>query len=210
MIYLAKTPTFVNKLFPRYNWRISKHPKCLYLTFDDGPIPEITPWVLDTLKDFNAKATFFCIGENIINNPNIFKRIIDEGHSVGNHTFNHLNGWHVKNSKYLENVALCNKVVQSKLMRPPYGQIRNTQAKELMKLGYKIIMWDVLSWDFSNKVSYKKCLNNVVNNVQGGSIIVFHDNLKAEKNLKYSLPKCLAQLQRLNYTFEPISLDICH
>jgi len=210
MIYLAKTPTFVNKLFPRYNWRISKHPKCLYLTFDDGPIPEITPWVLDTLKDFNAKATFFCIGENVINNPNIFKRIIDEGHAVGNHTFNHLNGWQVKNSKYLENVALCNKVVQSKLMRPPYGQIRNAQAKELIKLGYKIIMWDVLSWDFSNKVSYKKCLNNVVNNVQGGSIIVFHDNLKAEKNLKYSLPKCLAQLQRLNYTFEPISLDICH
>ena len=210
MIYLAKTPTFVNKLFPRYNWRISKHPKCLYLTFDDGPIPEITPWVLDTLKDFNAKATFFCIGENVINNPNIFKRIIDEGHSVGNHTFNHLNGWQVKNSKYLENVALCNKIVQSKLMRPPYGQIRNAQAKELIKLGYKIIMWDVLSWDFSNKVSYKKCLNNVVNNVQGGSIIVFHDNLKAEKNLKYSLPKCLAQLQRLNYTFEPISLDICH
>ena len=210
MIYLAKTPTFVNKLFPSYNWRISKHPKCLYLTFDDGPIPEITPWVLDTLKDFNAKATFFCIGENVINNPNIFKRIIDEGHAVGNHTFNHLNGWQVKNSKYLENVALCNKVIQSKLMRPPYGQIRNSQAKELIKLGYKIIMWDVLSWDFSNKVSYKKCLNNVVNNVQGGSIIVFHDNLKAEKNLKYSLPKCLAQLQRLNYTFEPISLDICH
>ena len=210
MIYFAKTPTFVHKLFPKYNWRISDCPKCLYLTFDDGPIPELTPWVLDTLNQFNAKATFFCIGENVKNNPDIFKRIIDEGHSVGNHTFNHINGWHVKSTEYLDNVALCANVVDSKLMRPPYGKIRSAQAKELIKLGYKIIMWDVLSWDFSNKLSSKKCLDNVVNNVQNGSIIVFHDNLKAEKNLKYSLPKCLAQLQRLNYTFEPISLDICH
>jgi len=194
-------PKLVQWMFPQRVWAFHASEKEVYLTFDDGPIPEITPWVLDELKKNNAKATFFCIGDNIQKYPEIFKRILSEGHSVGNHTFNHLNGWKTSTSAYLENVIKAEnsmrknselRIQNSELFfRPPYGKITSKQAKILLKKGFKIIMWNVLSYDYDANVSEEKCLQNVLKNMKSGSIIVFHDSKKAEKNLRYVLPKVL-------------------
>ena len=192
---LVKAPNIVRSLYPKRIWSIPNTENNVFLTFDDGPIPEVTTWVLDLLKDFHAKATFFCIGENIERHPTIFKRIVDEGHSIGNHTFNHLNGWQTRTNDYIDNCdqieRLLNPVQDVKLFRPPYGRLTLKQSELLQKKGYKIYMWDVLSGDFSKKVSPDKCLQNVKKNVTPGSIVVFHDSLKAEKNLRYVLPKIL-------------------
>ncbi len=196
-------PRFIQRLYPERIWAFSHKEKSIYLTFDDGPIPEVTPWILDELKKYNAKATFFCIGENIQKHPEIFRRILAEGHSVGNHTFNHLNGWKTETSEYIDNVLKCENIINAefinrqsaignrKLFRPPYGRITSKQAKILHKKDFKIIMWDVLSYDFYASVSEEKCLQNVLENMKAGSIVVFHDSLKAEKNLRYVLPKVL-------------------
>ncbi len=205
-------PRFIQRLYPERIWAFSRKNNAVYLTFDDGPIPEVTPWVLDQLKKHNAKATFFCIGENIKKHPEIFKRIIAEGHTVGNHTFNHVNGWKTEDLEYVENVLKCQRVTSSihkdspfegggrnvlqksksfQLFRPPYGKITSEQAKILRKKGYKIVMWDVLSYDFDGTISEEICLQNVLKNIKPGSIVVFHDSLKAEKNLRYVLPKVL-------------------
>jgi peptidoglycan-N-acetylglucosamine deacetylase len=204
--YWIKTHSIIKKIYSNYVWDIPNNDKIVYLTFDDGPTPEITDWVLNQLKIFDAKATFFCIGNNIEKHPEILKRIINENHSVGNHTFNHLNGWKTETNNYIDNIKLkaeCYKQ-KSKLFRPPYGKIKKTQAKILQKLGYKIIMWDVLSADFDQQITPEKCLQNVIANVKSGSIIVFHDSVKAYKNLEYALPRTLQFLKENGFKSEVI------
>lgn len=209
-LFWVKTPSFIRKLFPNYIWKIPNSNNEIFLTFDDGPIPNVTEWVLTILKEENIKATFFCIGDNIKKHPEIFQRIISEGHSVGNHTFNHLNGWKTKNEKYLKNINLYeiehqkNTLKNNKLFRPPYGKIKPSQAVFLRKKGYKIIMWDILSYDFDKNTSHEKCLKNVINNISCGSIIVFHDSLKAEQNIKFALPKAIQILKEKGFNFSTI------
>ncbi|NBU80911.1 MAG: polysaccharide deacetylase family protein [Flavobacteriaceae bacterium] len=215
MSFWVKTNYFIKKIFPNYIWDIPNHENKVFLTFDDGPIPEITEWTLEQLKKYDAKATFFCIGNNIEKHPDIFQKIIDDNHAVGNHTFNHLKGWERDTPNYIENVSLCQtqilspkSLIQSEpkanraqlnLFRPPYGKIKPSQSRILRKLGYKIIMWDILSYDFDQTITPEKCLDNVLKNVVNGSIIVFHDNVKAEQNLKYALPKTLAFLKEKGF-----------
>jgi peptidoglycan/xylan/chitin deacetylase (PgdA/CDA1 family) len=201
MSFWVKTKWYVKLLFPKYVWAIPTTEKKVYLTFDDGPTPEITAWVLSQLEQYNAKATFFCIGNNIQKHPEIFKKVLAAEHAIGNHTYNHLKGWETATDEYVENVKLCQSAISNQqstitnLFRPPYGKIKNSQANALQKLGYQIIMWDVLSRDYDADTSPEQCLANVLKNVTAGSIIVFHDSVKAEQNLKYVLPKTLAYLQ---------------
>lgn len=205
--YWIKTNWIIKKIFFNYTWDVSNTGNTVYLTFDDGPIPEITTWVLEELKKFDLKATFFCIGENIDKHPEIFKKVISEGHAIGNHTFNHLNGWKTPTEIYIENIKLCEEVIEkttnynsrSKPFRPPYGKLKTAQARAIEKLGYEIMMWDVLSADFDTTLSKEQCLDNVLSNVKPGSIIVFHDSVKAFKNLQYVLPKTLAFLKENNF-----------
>ena len=208
--YWIKTSWIIKKIFSHYTWDVSnlEKDKTVYLTFDDGPIPEITPWVLSELKKHQVQATFFCIGENIKKNPEIFQTIVSEGHTIGNHTYNHLNGWKTTTAMYLANVVLCEETIQKNsnynqkltLFRPPYGKIKASQSRKLRRLGYKIIMWDILSADFDANVSQEQCLENVLSNIRPGSILVFHDSLKAFKNLVYVLPKTLMYLKENNFT----------
>lgn len=209
-----KTPLVVKKMFPNYIWDIASANKTIYLTFDDGPTPEITNWTLNTLNKFNAKATFFCIGNNIEKHPVIFQNILEEGHSIGNHTHNHIKGWKTKTEAYLSNISKAQKIIHSKkndsdntinLFRPPYGKITTKQGNSLINKGYKIIMWDILSFDWDDKVSKETCLNNVIKKTTNGSIIVFHDSVKASKNLQYVLPKVLEHFSHLNYKFSAIT-----
>lgn len=203
-MYLAKTPKVLKRTYPKYLWDFTSIEKSIYLTFDDGPTPEITSWVLAELKKFNAKATFFCIGKNVEQHPDLFKQVLAEGHAVGNHTYSHLNGWETKSFPYLKDVVKCSKVFQSNLFRPPYGKITRFQAKAILS-DYIIVMWDVLSADFDKNSSPEKCLKNVIENAKKGSIIVFHDSLKAEKNLKYALPKVLEHFSKQGFQFKAIN-----
>lgn len=204
-MYWVKTPFLVKKfLFPQYVWSGQKitNQKTVYLTFDDGPTPEITEWVLQQLQEHQAKATFFCIGKNIVAHPSIFREIENKGHRVGNHTFNHFNGWETDHNTYLQNVADCSEVMDSKLFRPPYGRIKRQQAKTLKKEGYQVIMWSVLSGDFDQSLSKEKCLENVLKHIKDGDIVVFHDSVKAFRLLKYVLPKVLQELKEKDFVFE--------
>lgn len=185
-------------------WSIKNPGKEIFLTFDDGPIPIITPWVVDELKKNNAKATFFCVGDNVKKHPEVYQLLLDNGHRVGNHTMNHLNGWKNFNKTYFENIAAAEKYITSDLFRPPYGKIKPTQIFRLKKK-YKIIMWDVLTYDYDENKTGEECLNKIKKNVKPGSIIVFHDSLKAEKRLRYALPKCLEFLKTEGYTFSAIN-----
>ncbi|WP_299005355.1 polysaccharide deacetylase family protein [uncultured Tenacibaculum sp.] len=206
--YFIKTPRILKRLFAKYTWSFFSTQKEIFLTFDDGPISEVTEFVLDQLQQFNAKATFFCIGDNIRKHPTVFSRIINEGHSVGNHTFNHLNGWKNSNTTYINNINKCENLLshqKTKLFRPPYGKIKRKQAKQLLANGYKIIMWDVLSADFDPTITKEKCLQNVLRNVENGSIIVFHDSIKANDKLYYALPKVLEEFSLQGYKFKAIS-----
>ena len=209
--YIIKTPDPIKLIFNNWIWSFSKKEKNIYLTFDDGPTPEITDWTLNLLKKYNAKATFFCVGKNIANHPKIFEKIIKENHSVGNHTFNHLNGWKVDNTLYLDNFIKTDTTIQqftdnykSKLFRPPYGKLNLRQGKKIRKEGYKIIMWDVLSADFDPTISNKKCLKNVIKHTKKGSIIVFHDSVKASQKLKYVLPEILEFYTAKGFSFKSI------
>jgi peptidoglycan/xylan/chitin deacetylase (PgdA/CDA1 family) len=203
--YWIKTNALIKRIFPNYMWDVSNTENKIYLTFDDGPIPEITEWVLEELKKHNAKATFFCIGNNIEKYPDIFEKVIHEGHSTGNHTFNHLNGWKTSTKEYVENVKLCEPLIsKSKIFRPPYGKIKTSQSKKLRQRGYKIIMWDVLSADYDTSISPEKCLENVLKNVTSGSIIVFHDSVKAFPNLEYTLPRALNYWAAKGFVFEKL------
>ncbi len=202
-MYLVKTPSFIQKCFPKFLWRQETKEKALYLTFDDGPIPEVTPWVLDQLDQYKAKATFFCVGENVNKHPDIFAALIQRGHRVGNHTQHHLSGWATSTSKYLENVEQCAVEVSSNLFRPPYGRLRPKQAK-LLREKYTIVMWDVLSGDFDVNISGEQCWKNVQRNVQPGSVVVFHDSLKAKELLFEVLPKTLSYFKNKGYIFKHI------
>ncbi|GLR18590.1 polysaccharide deacetylase family protein [Portibacter lacus] len=204
-MYLAKTPQFFQSLFPNFVWRIPTEEKHIHLTFDDGPIPEVTPWVLDELKKYNAKATFFCVGDNIKKHPEIFQRLLDEGHQVGNHSFNHLSGWATDNLSYFHNIRYCASMMDSTFFRPPYGRIKPTQAQFLQR-HYKIIMWDVLSGDFDKSITKEQCYNNVITHTKKGSIVVFHDNIKAIEKLQYTLPKVLEEYSNKGYHFKSIKL----
>ncbi|WP_298508507.1 polysaccharide deacetylase family protein [uncultured Kordia sp.] len=214
--YTAKTPKLVKWLFPSLVWEFSVSKKQLFLTFDDGPIPEVTPWVLEQLAQYNAKATFFCIGDNVLKHPTIFKQLIKEGHAIGNHTQHHTNGWKTSKASYIADTIHAKNTIEdttgtttettSLLFRPPYGKLTPQLSIRLKKLGYTIIMWDVLSGDFDKSLSPEKCLKNVLENAETGSIIVFHDSLKAFEKLKYTLPKVLKHFHELGYTFERITL----
>jgi peptidoglycan/xylan/chitin deacetylase (PgdA/CDA1 family) len=206
MFYFVKTPWLLKKYYPGCIWNIPGDGKKIYLSFDDGPHPVATPFVLDELKKYNAKATFFCIGKNVAQHNDIYKRILDEGHRTGNHTNNHLNGWKVTDDEYFKNIREAAKYIDSNLFRPPYGKISRFQVAGLTqsKSAFKIIMWDVLSGDFDQKISTEKCMSNVLKNTEKGSIVVFHDSEKAFKKLEEVLPKMLNYFSNLGYQFETI------
>jgi peptidoglycan/xylan/chitin deacetylase (PgdA/CDA1 family) len=207
MFYFAKTPWWLKKLYGRCIWGFSPIKKTIYLTFDDGPNYKATPFVLAELKKYNAKATFFCIGKNVVENNDIYQRVINEGHGIGNHTYNHLNGWETPNNVYIDNIDKANILINSDLFRPPYGKMKQSQIKLLSKLhpSLKIIMWSVLSGDFDMTISPEKCLKNVVHNAQSGAIVVFHDSEKAFNNLVYTLPLVLKYFSGKGFTFEKIA-----
>ena len=210
MNYFVKTPWWVKKLYPFYTWNLPSKEKIIYLSFDDGPHPEATPFVLSELKKFDALATFFCIGKNVLAYPDIFKRILDEGHTVGNHTQNHLNGWQTPNDVYMKDIAEAANYIDSNLYRPPYGRITLFQARHLRAAmkgkKAKVIMWDVLSGDFDSRLTDEQCLQNVIFRSRPGSIVVFHDSKKAFQKLVYALPKVLHHFTEQGYKF--LSLEI--
>ena len=206
----VKTPKLVKHVLPSLVWNIKTTEKVIYLTFDDGPTPEITDWVLNTLDTFDAKATFFCIGNNIEKHPEIFKRIINKGHAIGNHTYNHLKGWKTKTTDYLINIYKTQIIIDSSyntkplLFRPPYGRIKLKQVKALSKLNYQIIMWNVLSKDWDKTVEKEVCLRNVIQNTKEGDIVVLHDSIKASRNKQYTLPRMLDHFTKEGYKFKRI------
>ena len=205
--YFIKTPWWARAIFSDYVWRMPTTEKVVYLTFDDGPHPTITPWVLDLLHQYDAKATFFCIGDNVQKYGDVYQRILEEKHAIGNHTFHHLNGWKTKPEQYLADVAKAAELIDSNLFRPPYGKIKGTQARHLknvMNPSAKVIMWDVLSADFDVKITPEQCIDNVLKNVRPGSIVVFHDSKKAFPNLEKTLPVTLTHLKEDGYRFEKI------
>lgn len=218
-MYLIKSPLLLKWYYPSLLWNKSRTEKVIYLTFDDGPIPNVTDFVLKTLKVFNAKATFFCIGDNIVKHPEVFERVKNDGHAIGNHTFNHLKGWKTDNATYLQNTLKCQELTHTNLFRPPYGRIKKSQVRSLESLVWspesnfklstansqlQIVMWDVLSGDFDTKLSPEKCYQNVIKHTENGSIIVFHDSLKAFDRLSYTLPKVLAYFTDKGFTFSTL------
>ncbi len=199
----------MQRIFPKRVWRLPNSENAVYLTFDDGPIPEVTPWVLDTLKKYSAHGTFFCIGDNVRKHPEVFRRLQLEGHAVGNHTFHHLNGWKTDTKSYIADTLKAEEILKkkysdTKLFRPPYGKIKMEQSKALRNRGYKIIMWDVLSADFDEKVSNAACLENVLTHMRPGSIVVFHDSIKAKERLTFALPKVLKFITEKGWKCLPI------
>ncbi len=202
-MYFIKTPRWIKKLYPHLTWDVPTEKKEIFLTFDDGPHEVATPFVLDVLKNYQAKATFFCIGKNVVAHPTLYERIKQEGHSVGNHTYDHLNGWKNADTVYLENILKAQEVINSNLFRPPYGRIKSSQVK-LVLPGFKIIMWDVLSGDFDVKLKPQKCLDYVVRKSKPGSIIVFHDSAKAYERLEFVLPNALEYFSKEGYTFSSL------
>ncbi len=205
-MYLHKTPFWLRLLYPTFTWRKPAGEKKIYLTFDDGPIPELTEWILNTLATYQAQATFFCVGDNIRKHPEIFERIQTEGHSIGNHTFHHLNGWKTPRQNYISDVTMCQAYLNKppQLFRPPYGKVTRSQAHKLQESGYQIIMWDVLTADFDASLSPEKCLQNSLAATTDGSLVVFHDNRKASSNLTYVLPKYLRFFHEKGFTFAPL------
>lgn len=205
-VYFVKTPVLLKKIFPNQVWSIPAQEKKLYLTFDDGPTPGITEWVLDELAKYKAKASFFLVGKNIEQYPEIVQRIKTEGHAAGNHTYNHVNGWQTATSSYIKNSLKCSELLDTNLFRPPYGRITQMQTR-IMNNRYKIIMWDVLSGDFDHSVSKDKVLNNVLKNTESGSIIVFHDSVKAQPRMQYALPRVLEHYSEQGFRFEKLSFN---
>ncbi|HEY4060507.1 MAG TPA: polysaccharide deacetylase family protein [Puia sp.] len=206
MFYFVKTPWWLRKIYSGLVWQIPVREKVLYLSFDDGPEPEVTPFVLDTLKQYDARATFFCIGKNVQEYPQVYKRILMEGHRVGNHTQDHLNGWKAPGRTYLENVHEAARYIDSDLFRPPYGRIGLLEAAVLRRepLNYRIIMWEVLSADFDVRLRAEDCARNVIRHAREGSIVVFHDSQKAFGRLRGALPAVLEHFSGLGYRFEGI------
>ena len=208
MQYLVRTPWWLKRLYPAYSWDVPVSGKEVFLSFDDGPHERATPFVLEQLARYQAKASFFCIGKNVVQHPDLYRRLLEEGHAVGNHTFHHLNGWKTPDETYLADIRRAAEVIDSNLFRPPYGRIRRRQARqvaEAMKTTKgRVVMWDVLSADFDQSITPQRCLDNVVRNVRPGSIVVFHDSEKAFPNLEYSLPRALDYLQRNGFALKKL------
>lgn len=203
----VKIPRCVTKLLPQLVWNIPNNENKVFLTFDDGPIPVVTEWVLDVLKEFNAKATFFCVGDNIRKHPDIFDKVLADGHSVGSHTFNHLNGWKTDSQTYLKNIKRAERYIQTDLFRPPHGRLRWSALSKL-KQNYKVVMWDVLSLDYDSTLDGNIIYKNVRDNVESGSIIVFHDSIKSFNNIKVALPKTLEFLLNQGYVLDKIDMSV--
>jgi peptidoglycan/xylan/chitin deacetylase (PgdA/CDA1 family) len=207
---IFRTPFVLPLLYPQLVWRIMTEEKKIYLTFDDGPIPGQTEFVLDTLNKFNAKATFFSIGDNVRKHPGVFNKVVTAGHSIGNHTFNHLKGWNCTTEEYINNIELCSsqflvngiQPIVNPLFRPPYGRIKRNQIKALKN--YRIIMWDVLTYDYTTSCSPERSLKGSIPATRAGSIVVFHDSNKAERNLRYVLPRYLQHFSEKGFAFESL------
>lgn len=206
--YFIKTPWWLKRIYPAYRWGIPVNKKVIYLTFDDGPHAVATPFVLDQLKQYEAKATFFCIGKNVVAEPDIYRRILDEGHLTGNHTQHHLNGWKTSSRQYLQDIAEAALHIDSRFFRPPYGRITRFQASQIGKvLNYsnaEVIMWDILSADFDESLTGEQCLQHVVLNIKPGSIVVFHDSQKALPRLEYCLPRALEFFKKNGFEMETL------
>lgn len=205
--YLVKTPWWLKKLYPGCLWDMKTKEKTLFLTFDDGPHPVATPFVLEQLKKYNAKATFFCIGENVKKYPDIFQQIIAEGHAVGNHTQHHINGWKVNDTEYINNITEAQEYIKSNLFRPPYGRIKRSQIKRLLSANsnMKIVMWNILAGDWDTNVYPHVCCDRIKDKASASDIIVFHDSEKAWKRMSYSLPRVLEYFNQTGYSFSKIS-----
>jgi len=204
IMYFVKTPRIIQEMFPGFIWNIpSAGHKTLYLTFDDGPTPHITNWVLKQLAEYNAKASFFCVGEQIARHPHIMKKVREQGHAVGSHTFSHESGWATDQHTYMRSARKTARMIDSDLFRPPFGRVKPAQAKALNEQ-FRVVMWDVMSGDFDASITPDQCFQNVAVKAQPGSIIVFHDSVKARKNLFYTLPKVLEHFSEQGYTFEPL------
>ncbi len=206
-MYLFKTPTFIPWVYPHWEWKKRVKSSQIFLTFDDGPIPEVSEFVLDTLREFQAKASFFCVGDNIRKHPEILQKILEEGHHIGNHTYHHRNGRHLSKEEYWEEVRLCQEQIERfvgpeypKLFRPPYGRLKASQSRQVRQ-DYRIIMWDVLTYDFDSRVSPETALAKALQNTQRGSIVLFHDSLKAENTLRYALPRFMEHFAEQGYQF---------
>ncbi len=202
MIYWG-VPNFITRLLKLYHWHGSRSQKVIYITFDDGPTPEITDKVLEILDHFSAKATFFCVGRNVDRHRDLYKKILSKGHKTGNHTYSHLKGWRSYAKTYIQDVELAAKYIQSDLFRPPYGRIKRIQSKYLQK-HFRLIMWDVLTHDYNQKLSPKISLKYSIKNTRNGSIVVFHDSIKSSENLFYILPKYLEYFSNMGFKFKPI------
>lgn len=219
-MFWPKYPDIFRLLYPGRISRINSS-NAIYLTFDDGPIPQVTPWVLALLQEYDAKASFFCIGDNVKKHPEIFQQILKQGHCIGNHTFNHLNGWKIGTSYYVNNALQCENMMLAtergsksgnfisqlpkyRLFRPPYGRIKNSQSRALKRKGFQVVMWDVISGDYDKDFTPQDCYHNVIENASAGSLIVFHDSLKAFDNLKTVLPKVLEYYTRQGLNFRSL------
>jgi peptidoglycan/xylan/chitin deacetylase (PgdA/CDA1 family) len=207
-MYLVRPSYLIKKLFPKAYWRGNSSQKKIYLTLDDGPVPEATPFVLDLLQEKSIRATFFCVGNNVVKNPELYQRILNENHVAGNHTFNHLNGWNTETEEYIKNIRQCDEVLRqgtsmsnTPLFRPPYGKLKRSQSRQLRK-HYSVVMWDVLSGDYDPATTPEKCLENVISNVRNGSVIVFHDSKKAKANMEYALPRFIDWALGQGYVFD--------
>lgn len=205
-MFVEQPPLLYRMLFPECMWRIHKKNKCVYLTFDDGPIPEVTPWVLDTLDRYGVKATFFMVGENVQRHPDLLAEVLRRGHSVGNHTMNHMQGSKVTKETYMKNVEQANALLHTNLFRPPHGLMRFGQAR-MVKADYAVVMYDVVTRDYARNIDGEGVLNNVKRYARKGSIIVFHDSLKAKKNMKYALPRAIEWLRENGYEFSKIPMQ---
>lgn len=205
--FLHRSPAWLQWLLSDYTWRINTSEKIIYLTFDDGPIPVVTEKVMETLETFNAKATFFCIGDNVRKYPGIFSELKKRGHAIGNHTYNHLNGWKTADEVYLDNFRRCQDILQTdtRLFRPPYGRIRKAQYR-LLPADTKVMMWDVLTGDFSPDVLTASALNSAIRLSRPGTIMLLHDSIKAEQKMSYILPRVLAHFSESGYRFEALPM----
>lgn len=197
----ARPPLWLRRLYKDCYWNFPNEENKIYLTFDDGPTPELLPFILQTLDEYKVKATFFCVGNNIQKHPQLYSEMLSKEHVVANHTFNHLNGWKTPNKIYFRNIKEFDALHESNLFRPPYGRLRKSQMRQLAR-EYKIILWDVLSYDYDKNISPERCLQNVTANTRSGSVIVFHDNVKAERNLRFALPQFIAAAQRKGFAFD--------
>ncbi|WP_455672573.1 polysaccharide deacetylase family protein [Phocaeicola sp.] len=198
---IEQPPLILRWIYPRAFWRMDKNVKAVYLTFDDGPIPEITPWVLDLLDKYDIKATFFLVGDNVRKHPEEFKMIVDRGHRLGNHTFNHIRGFEYLSKNYLANTDKANELIHTNLFRPPHGHMRWLQYM-VLRNKYQIVMWDLVTRDYSKRLNGRQVLRKVKKYVRNGSIITFHDSLKAENNMKYALPRAIEWLLEQGYEFK--------